>query len=74
MHPYARSRIYDLRKYNEENGWGPFKDAKTGEVDWERVLCIMVDLDYNLRRVKRFSFWSDYEHQGVVSMVEASTQ
>jgi hypothetical protein len=51
VHPYARSRIYDLRRYNDQNGWGPFKDSKTGEVDWERLLCIMVDLDYNLRYV-----------------------
>jgi hypothetical protein len=51
VHPYARSRVYDLRKYNDENGWGPFKDASKGIVDWERVLAIMVDLGYNLRWV-----------------------
>lgn len=51
VHPYARSRIYDLRRYTDQNGWGPFKDMKTGEVDWERVLAIMVDLGYNLRCV-----------------------
>lgn len=51
VHPYARSRVYDLRKYTDKNGWGPFKDAYSGEVDWERVLAIMVDLGYNLRWV-----------------------
>lgn len=51
VHPYARSRVYDLRRYTDENGWGPFKDANSGEVDWERVLAIMVDLGYNLRWV-----------------------
>lgn len=51
LHPYARSRVYDLRKYTDENGWGPFKDANKGLVDWERVLAIIVDLGYNLRWV-----------------------
>ena len=51
VHPYARSRIYDLRRYTDQNGWGPFKDCKSGEVDWERVLAIMVTLGYNLRCV-----------------------
>jgi hypothetical protein len=24
VHPYARSRVYDLRRYTQSNMWGPF--------------------------------------------------
>ncbi|KAF6220811.1 hypothetical protein HO133_002491 [Letharia lupina] len=51
IHPYARSRVYDLRQHTE-NGtfWGPFLDDGLGTVDWEKLEAIMIILDYNLRR------------------------
>ena len=49
VHPYARSRVYDLRRYRNSNLWGPFMDDGSLRVDWERIQCIMTDLCYNLR-------------------------
>ena len=49
VHPYARSRVYDLRRYNPHNMWGPFMNDGSGRVDWEKVQAILVDLGYNLR-------------------------
>ena len=49
VHPYARSRIYDLRRYTDANMWGPFMDDGSGRVDWEKVQAIMIDLAYNER-------------------------
>jgi hypothetical protein len=49
IHSYARSRVYDLRKYQRENFWGPFLDNGSGNVDWEKLQCIMVLLGHNLR-------------------------
>ena len=51
IHPYARSRVYDLRQHTE-NGtfWGPFLDDGLQTVDWEKLEAIMIILDYNLRR------------------------
>ncbi|KAK4993389.1 hypothetical protein LTR66_006024 [Elasticomyces elasticus] len=48
-HPYARSRVYDLRNYTDASLWGPFMDDGTENVDWEKVEAIMVVLNYNLR-------------------------
>jgi F-box associated protein len=47
-HPYARSIIYDLDNYTQENKWGPFSDSGDMSVDWEKVEAIMIDLAYNL--------------------------
>lgn len=61
--PYARSIVYDIRGYTDNNLWGPFLDEPEEDwreglkVDWEKVEAIMVVLGYNMRH---FS-----EHHGV---------
>jgi hypothetical protein len=70
-HPYARSRVYDLRNYTDKTAWGPFRDDGSMRVDWEMVESLMIVLGYNsglcCRRFEpRFSPpWSDVL-QGVV--------
>jgi len=49
VHPFARARVYDLRRYTASNLWGPFLDDGSEGVDWEKVEAIMVVLGYNLR-------------------------
>ncbi|KKY28417.1 putative f-box domain-containing protein [Phaeomoniella chlamydospora] len=49
VHPYARSRVYDLRRYTDKNCWGPFMDDGSLRPDWEKLQVIMIDLCYNLR-------------------------
>ena len=49
VHPYARSKVYDLRRYNANNMWGPFLDDGSEGADWEKVQCILIDLLYNVR-------------------------
>lgn len=52
VHPYARSRVYDLRRYNRDNEWGPFmSDGRKGyqRIDWEKVQSIWLVLGYGLR-------------------------
>jgi hypothetical protein len=49
LHPYARARVYDLRRYNENTEWGPFMNDGSGRVDWEKVETIMVVLAFNLK-------------------------
>ncbi|KAF1922598.1 uncharacterized protein M421DRAFT_104945 [Didymella exigua CBS 183.55] len=46
-HPYARSMVYDLRKYTDENEWGPFRDDGSMRVDWEMLESIMIVLGYS---------------------------
>ncbi|KAF2680848.1 hypothetical protein K458DRAFT_88548 [Lentithecium fluviatile CBS 122367] len=46
-HPYARSRVYDLRGYTDANKWGPFRNDGSMHVDWEKVESLMVVLGYN---------------------------
>jgi len=48
VHPFARSRVYDLRRYTDYNFWGPFLDDGSGGIDWEKLQAIMVVLGYNL--------------------------
>ncbi len=48
-HCFARSRVYDLRRYKESNMWGPFLDDSSGRIDWEKVQAIMLDIAYNHR-------------------------
>ena len=51
IHPYARSRVYDLRQHTEDGTfWGPFLDDGLQSVDWEKLEAIMIILDYNLKR------------------------
>lgn len=49
VHPYARSRVYDLRRYKRSNDWGPFMDDGSGRIDWEKVQSIWLVLGYGLR-------------------------
>ncbi|KAH8695803.1 hypothetical protein GQ44DRAFT_634574 [Phaeosphaeriaceae sp. PMI808] len=46
-HPYARSRIYDLRNYSDKTKWGPFRDDGSMRVDWEMVESLVIILGYN---------------------------
>lgn len=46
-HPYARSRVYDLRNYTDNTKWGPFRDDGTMRVDWEMIESIMIVLGYS---------------------------
>ncbi|KAF1953242.1 hypothetical protein CC80DRAFT_451327 [Byssothecium circinans] len=46
-HPYARSQVYDLRNYTDENVWGPYLSDGSMRVDWEMLEAIMVVLGYN---------------------------
>lgn len=49
-HPYARSRVYDLRNYNDRNYWGPYLDDRSLLPDWEKIEAIMIDLGFNMQR------------------------
>ncbi|KAI0470164.1 hypothetical protein F4859DRAFT_122402 [Xylaria cf. heliscus] len=48
MHPFACSKVYDLRQYTEKNKWGPFLDDGSLGVDWEKVEAIMIVLGANM--------------------------
>ena len=48
-HPYACSRVYDLRQYTPRTKWGPFRDDDSGRVDWEKVEAISIVLAKNVR-------------------------
>ncbi|KAF3918198.1 hypothetical protein ABW20_dc0105615 [Dactylellina cionopaga] len=47
-HPWARSRVYDLRNYDTNTMWGPFRADGSGRVDWEKMESIMIVLCYNM--------------------------
>jgi hypothetical protein len=49
-HTYARSKVYDLREYNEGTLWGPFLADGSQRPDWEKVEAIMIVLGFNLRK------------------------
>ncbi|EGP84676.1 uncharacterized protein MYCGRDRAFT_75577 [Zymoseptoria tritici IPO323] len=49
-HPFARSKVYDLREYTLQTLWGPFRADGSGRVDWEKVEAIMIVLGYNLNK------------------------
>ena len=51
VHPYARSRVYDLRRCKPGNFWGPFTSDGSQNIDWERLQATMIDLSYNLREL-----------------------
>lgn len=62
-HCYARSRVYDLRRYNAAlNKWGPFKHDGRCDVDWEKIEAIMIVLCHNMQQLSIRS-------NGLVSMV-----
>ncbi|KAF2438042.1 hypothetical protein P171DRAFT_166485 [Karstenula rhodostoma CBS 690.94] len=46
-HPFARSRVYDLRNFSKRSRWGPFRNDGSMRVDWELIESIMVVLGYN---------------------------
>ncbi|KAI4213289.1 MAG: hypothetical protein LQ351_004030 [Letrouitia transgressa] len=48
VHEYARANVYDLRRYTNGNGWGPFQSDGSQRVDWERVEAIMILLSHNM--------------------------
>jgi len=64
-HTYARSAVYDLRKYTDNTLWGPFQNDGSHMVDWERMEAIMIVIGFNLNRFThrsdgRFpSVWKD---------------
>ncbi|KAK6541341.1 hypothetical protein TWF694_007155 [Orbilia ellipsospora] len=47
-HPWARSRVYDLRNYDANTMWGPFRADGSGRADWEKMEAIMIVLAYNM--------------------------
>ncbi|KAI0972640.1 hypothetical protein F4678DRAFT_428859 [Xylaria arbuscula] len=51
MHPFACSKVYDLRQYTEKTKWGPFMDDDTMRVDWEKVEAIMIVLGANMNHL-----------------------
>ena len=55
-HPYARSLVYDLRRYTGGALFGPFMDDYSQNADWEKLEAIMVVLSHNMRMyVETFS-------------------
>ncbi|KAI0523685.1 hypothetical protein F5B22DRAFT_409150 [Xylaria bambusicola] len=48
MHPFACSKVYDLRQYTEQNQWGPFLNDGSMRVDWEKVEAILIVLGDNM--------------------------
>ena len=56
LHPYVRSRVYDLQQHTQHNNgslWGPFFANSRQEVDWEKVEAIMCMLNINMASFKR---------------------
>jgi hypothetical protein len=64
-HPFARSKVYDLRNYTDKTKWGPYRDDGSMRVDWEMIESLMIILGYNAglccrRLMPRFSPpWKD---------------
>ena len=52
-HPFARSRVYDLRNYTEKTCWGPFSRDGKMNIDWECLEVVFVILAYNFRIFRR---------------------
>ncbi len=50
IHPYVRSRVYDLRQHTDGTFWGPFVDDGSLEVEWEKLESVMVILHHNMKR------------------------
>ena len=49
IHPYARSRVYDMRQHTDASSWGPFLSDGTHAVDWEKLEALMLILHHNVR-------------------------
>ncbi|KAF1911944.1 hypothetical protein BDU57DRAFT_551544 [Ampelomyces quisqualis] len=77
-HPYARSRVYDLRNYTDATQWGPYRHDGSMRVDWEMIESLMIILGYNTglccrRFAPRFEPpWNDVL-EGVVPEYQALT-
>ncbi|KAL8745261.1 MAG: hypothetical protein Q9190_002591 [Brigantiaea leucoxantha] len=56
VHEYARSSVYDLRRYNDGNFWGPFESDGSQDVDWERIEAIMILISYNFGNFTKIHF------------------
>lgn len=72
IHPYARSRVYDLRRYKAKNHWGPFMDDGSGRVDWEKVQAIFIVLAHGLKMLTersqgRLGPWWDTPFRGLAA-------
>ncbi|KIW11278.1 hypothetical protein PV08_10578 [Exophiala spinifera] len=65
-HPYARSQVYDLRRYTQANKWGPFMDDGSGRIDWEKVQAIMIVIGFNYRMYAERRGASSSSHSGVL--------
>ncbi|KAI4200457.1 MAG: hypothetical protein LQ350_003905 [Teloschistes chrysophthalmus] len=48
-HPFARSRVYDLRQHTENSLWGPFLNDGSLSVDWEKMEALTIILAHNIR-------------------------
>ncbi|KAI9685746.1 MAG: hypothetical protein M1822_004306 [Bathelium mastoideum] len=48
-HPFARSRIYDLRYYTDKTRWGPFSRDGNMDIDWEDLEAVLILIAYNFR-------------------------
>ncbi|ROT40198.1 hypothetical protein SODALDRAFT_329873 [Sodiomyces alkalinus F11] len=55
MHPFALSKVYDLREYTVRTRWGPFMDDGSDRVDWEKMEAIMLVLGSNINQVQASS-------------------
>ncbi|KAI1119408.1 hypothetical protein F5Y14DRAFT_395180 [Nemania sp. NC0429] len=51
MHPFACSKVYDLRQYTVGSKWGPFMNDGSMRVDWEKVEAVMIVLGANMRHL-----------------------
>lgn len=48
-YPYACSRVYDMRQHTLLTKWGPFRNDRSGRVDWEKVEAISIVLGKNVK-------------------------
>lgn len=56
LHPYVRSRVYDLRQHTKNQNasfWGPYIANGTQEIDWEKIEAIMLILHHNMSHFAR---------------------
>lgn len=49
LHPFARSRVYDLRQHTQWSVWGPFDSDGCQDVDWEKIESLMIILWHNVQ-------------------------
>lgn len=49
-HPWACSRVFDLRRYSDRARWGPYLADFAGPVDWENLEAVLIDVGFNVKR------------------------